>query len=182
MTKPWIYHFADDVPGVKTPEAERQLLGGKGASLRDMTRAGLNVPPGFTITTDCCNEFYAAGRRWPEGLAEQVQTALRRLERETGRSYGRTAKPLLVSVRSGAAASMPGMLDTLLNCGLHPNLASEIGNAPHFWKLYTQFILAFAKTVHGIEAAAFSAAHGGGHEPAPTQALAEQLIETYARL
>lgn len=96
MTKQWVYHFADDVPAADTPEAARPLLGGKGASLRDMTRAGLHVPPGFTITTACCREYYAAGRKWPAGLAEQVQAAVRRLEAETGRSYGRSARPLLV--------------------------------------------------------------------------------------
>lgn len=181
MTKQWVYHFADDVPAADTPEAARRLLGGKGASLRDMTRAGLHVPPGFTITTACCREYSAAGRTWPAGLAEQVQAAVRRLEAETGRSYGRSARPLLVSVRSGAAASMPGMLDTLLNVGLHPGLAAEIGNAAHFWDLYVQFILGFTKTVHGIEAAAFAAARPADGEPV-TAAVAERHLRSFADL
>jgi pyruvate,water dikinase len=181
MTKQWVHHFSDDVPGAETPEAARRLLGGKGASLRDMTHAGLHVPPGFTITTECCREYYTSGRKWPAGLADQVQAALRRLEQETGRVYGRSAKPLLVSVRSGAAASMPGMLDTLLNCGLHPALAAEMGNVAHFWDLYVQFILAFAKTVHGVEAAAFAEARPADGRTA-TDAVAEHHLRVFARL
>jgi pyruvate,water dikinase len=115
MPDRWIYHFADaltlDHAGV------RQVLGGKGASLKEMTHAGLPVPPGFTLSTECCAQYFARGRRWPDGLEEDVRQALARLERETGRRFGDPREPLLVSVRSGAAVSMPGMMDTLLNCG-----------------------------------------------------------------
>jgi phosphohistidine swiveling domain-containing protein len=110
-----IYHFSDPLDA-DSPDA-RELLGGKGASLREMTRAGLPVPLGFTVTTSCCEQYFALGRRWPEGLDCEIRTALARLEREIGRHLGDLDRPLLVSVRSGAAVSMPGMMDTLLNCG-----------------------------------------------------------------
>ncbi len=95
----------------------RHLVGGKGASLADMTRAGLNVPPGFTISAECCDLYFRAGRQWPEGLEQEVRDNLARLERLAGRSFGRGNDPLLVAVRSGAAQSMPGMMDTVLNVG-----------------------------------------------------------------
>src|SRR5690242_5210425 len=82
-----------------------------------MTRAGLPVPPGFTLTTVCCEQYFAIGRRWPDSLEEQLRTAIARLETETGRCFGYPSRLLLVSVRSGAAVSMPGMMDTVLDCG-----------------------------------------------------------------
>jgi rifampicin phosphotransferase len=109
-----IYHFSDSLDA-ESPDA-RELLGGKGASLREMTRAGLPVPPGFTLTTSCCDQYFAFGRHWPDGLDNEIRTALTRLEREASCRFGDLDLPLLVSVRSGAAVSMPGMMDTLLNC------------------------------------------------------------------
>jgi pyruvate,water dikinase len=147
MSARWVHSFADPLPDGANAKT---LLGGKGASLNEMTRAGLRVPPGFTIAADCCAHYYQAGRRWPDGLEEEVRTNLRRLEAETGRTYGRGPRPLLVSVRSGAAVSMPGMMDTLLNCGLHPGLAADVGDSPRFWEVYAQFIRSFARTVDGI--------------------------------
>ena len=97
----------------------RDLLGGKGAGLAEMTNAGLPVPPGFTITTEACNAYFAAGERLPDGLWDAVRTATADLERETGKGLGSTENPLLVSVRSGAKFSMPGMMDTVLNLGLN---------------------------------------------------------------
>src|SRR5262245_41970846 len=95
----------------------KQFVGGKGASLADMTKAGLNVPPGFTISAACCDEFLRRGGAWPEGLEEDLRAGLARLEALVGRSFGDRADPLLVAVRSGAAVSMPGMMDTVLNVG-----------------------------------------------------------------
>src|SRR5262249_26520332 len=95
----------------------KHLVGGKGASLAEMTKAGLNVPPGFTISTVCCDHFLRHEGKWPDGLEGDVRAALARLETSTGRSFGNTADPLLVAVRSGAAVSMPGMMDTVLNVG-----------------------------------------------------------------
>ncbi|MCL4540995.1 MAG: pyruvate, phosphate dikinase, partial [Chloroflexi bacterium] len=95
----------------------RDLLGGKGAGCAEMTRAGLPVPPGFTITTEACNAFYASGRKFPEGMWEQALAALQRVEERTEKKFGSSENPLLVSVRSGAKFSMPGMMDTVLNLG-----------------------------------------------------------------
>src|SRR5579862_1632673 len=98
----------------------RDLLGGKGANLAEMSNIGLPVPPGFTITTEVCNEYYALGRRLPAGLMEDVKTAIQHVEKKMDRAFGGSQRPLLVSVRSGAKFSMPGMMDTVLNLGLNP--------------------------------------------------------------
>ena len=97
----------------------RDLLGGKGAGLAEMTNAGLPVPPGFTITTEACNDYFAAGEKLPDGLWEDVLEAVKEVETLTGKGFGDPADPLLVSVRSGAKFSMPGMMDTVLNLGLN---------------------------------------------------------------
>src|SRR6266571_8846035 len=113
----WVYLFAN-----KKAEGNakmRDLLGGKGAGLAEMTNAGLPVPPGFTISTAACNAYFAAGERLPDGLWDDVLEAVRDVERETGKGFGDPANPLLVSVRSGAKFSMPGMMDTVLNLGLN---------------------------------------------------------------
>jgi len=143
----WISYFSDDAP---TGDA-KALLGGKGASLKEMTRAGLQVPAGFTISTAACRQYYERGQQWPEGLEAEVRENLARLERETGRRFGQGDRPLLVSVRSGAAVSMPGMMDTILNCGLHPGL----GDLPEFETVYRQFVVMFGKTVAGIAGETF---------------------------
>src|SRR4029450_7302300 len=97
----------------------KDLLGGKGAGLAEMTNAGLPVPPGFTITTEACNAYYAAGETFPGGMWEQALEALAAVERASGKRLGDVSNPLLVSVRSGAKFSMPGMMDTVLNLGLN---------------------------------------------------------------
>src|SRR5512133_1713825 len=97
----------------------KDLLGGKGAGLAEMTIAGLPTPPGFTITTEACNDYFAAGEKLPDGLWDDVLEAMREVERQTGKGFGRVDNPLLVSVRSGAKFSMPGMMDTVLNLGLN---------------------------------------------------------------
>jgi len=152
----WIYPFGPGLADLDRPGKE--VLGGKGASLAEMSRAGLPVPPGFTITTECCRAFFDSGEQWPAGLEEQIRFHLQRLEEATGRRFGRGRHPLLVSVRSGAAVSMPGMMDTLLNCGLHPGLSDDLGHPPEFWPVYTRFILMFARTVAGIPSEDFGAA------------------------
>ncbi len=129
----------------------RELLGGKGAGLAEMTAAGLPVPSGFTITTDACLRFYDAGRAFPEGLQEQVDTAMTELERRTGKGFGSTENPLLVSVRSGARVSMPGMMDTILNLGLNDRavaaLAKLTGNERFAWDAYRRFIMMYSNVV-----------------------------------
>src|ERR1700752_2672620 len=116
-TKRYIYAWGDG-----TAEGDgtmKDLLGGKGAGLAEMTRAGLPTPPGFTITTAACNDYFAAGERLPDGLWDDVLEALHDVERQTGKGFGDSQNPLLVSVRSGAKFSMPGMMDTVLNLGLN---------------------------------------------------------------
>jgi pyruvate,orthophosphate dikinase len=132
----------------------KDLLGGKGAGLAEMTRAGLPVPPGFTITADVCLEYYRDGRRYPQGLREQVCAAMRELEARTGKRFGTSANPLLVSVRSGARVSMPGMMDTILNLGLNDEtvvaLAKLTGNDRFAADAYRRFMAMFGTVVLGI--------------------------------
>ncbi|HSD34474.1 MAG TPA: PEP/pyruvate-binding domain-containing protein, partial [Alphaproteobacteria bacterium] len=113
----WVYSFGG---GAAEGRAEmRNLLGGKGANLAEMSALGLPVPPGFTITTEACTWFYKHARSYPDELKGQVQEALRRIEEIVGAHFGDPKTPLLVSVRSGARVSMPGMMDTVLNLGLN---------------------------------------------------------------
>src|SRR5258708_20044535 len=113
----WVYSFGD---GKAEGRAEmRSLLGGKGANLAEMSNLGLPVPPGFTITTEVCSAYYANDRNYPDDLEGQVQKALATIEQLAGRKFGDPARPLLVSVRSGARASMPGTMDTTLNLVLN---------------------------------------------------------------
>ncbi|MBV9439272.1 MAG: pyruvate, phosphate dikinase [Candidatus Eremiobacteraeota bacterium] len=133
----------------------KELLGGKGAGLAEMTRAGLPVVPGFTITTETCLAYYDAGRRMPDGLNERVRTAIVELERRTGKTFGGTDDPLLVSVRSGARVSMPGMMDTILNLGLNDRtvtaLARLTGNERFAYDAYRRFMQMFGNVVLGID-------------------------------
>lgn len=137
----------------------RELLGGKGAGLAEMTAAGLPVPSGFIITTDACLRFYDAGRAFPDGLEEQVYVAMRELEKRTGKGFGSTTNPLLVSVRSGARVSMPGMMDTILNLGLNDRtverLAELTANERFAWDAYRRFVMMFGNVVLGVEKDAF---------------------------
>jgi pyruvate,orthophosphate dikinase len=134
-------------------------LGGKGAGLAEMTAAGLPVPSGFTITTDVCLDFYRAGRIFPPGLAEQVDAAMRELERRTAKGFGSAENPLLVSVRSGARVSMPGMMDTILNLGLNDRTVESLvkltGNDRFAWDAYRRFVTMFANVVLGIDKECF---------------------------
>jgi pyruvate,orthophosphate dikinase len=134
--------------------AMKDLLGGKGAGLAEMTRAGLPVPPGFTITTETCLAYYAAGRRFPEGLADEVRAAMRTLEHRLDKRFGDAANPLLVSVRSGARVSMPGMMDTILNLGLNDEtvggLAKLTGDERFAYDAYRRFMAMFGNVVLDI--------------------------------
>ncbi|MFI5960078.1 pyruvate, phosphate dikinase [Cryptosporangium sp. NPDC051539] len=134
---------------------QKALLGGKGANLAEMTRLGLPVPPGFTITTDACREYLRTGTE-PAGLADEVTAHLRRLERQMGRRLGDPDDPLLVSVRSGAAFSMPGMMETILDIGLNDRsvygLAAQRGESEHSaWDSYRRLIEMFGRTVFGVD-------------------------------
>jgi len=133
----------------------KALLGGKGAGLAEMTKLGLRVPPGFTITTKTCIEFFKAGGRFPEGLWEEVLEHLKRLEEKTGKRFGDPENPLLVSVRSGAPISMPGMMDTVLNLGMNDEvvegLAKLTGDPRFAYDAYRRFITMFSDVVMHLD-------------------------------
>ncbi|HTK45263.1 MAG TPA: pyruvate, phosphate dikinase [Patescibacteria group bacterium] len=137
----------------------KDLLGGKGAGLAEMTRAGLPTPPGFTITTAACNDYFAAGEKLPEGLWDDVLDALHDVERQTGKGFGDPSNPLLVSVRSGARFSMPGMMDTVLNLGLNEETLAGLlkltGNERFGWDAYRRFIQMFGRIVMDVKAERF---------------------------
>jgi pyruvate,orthophosphate dikinase len=133
----------------------KELLGGKGAGLAEMTRAGLPVPEGFIITTEACLEFYRSKRTFPAGLDEQIESSMHELERRVGKRFGDVADPLLVSVRSGARISMPGMMDTILNLGLNDatveGLSALTSNERFAWDAYRRFIMMFSGVVLNVE-------------------------------
>ncbi|MFQ3664191.1 MAG: pyruvate, phosphate dikinase [Chloroflexaceae bacterium] len=153
MTTKWVYLFREG------DATMRDLLGGKGAGVAEMTRTGVPVPPGFTITTEACNAYYANGQVPPEGMWEQVFEALKDIEAQTGKTFGDPSNPLLVSVRSGAKFSMPGMMDTVLNLGLNRETLeglAKLTNNPRFAAdAYRRFVQLFGKIVLGVEGERF---------------------------
>ena len=137
----------------------RNLLGGKGANLAEMTNIGLPVPRGFTVTTEACTKYYEDGEKLNSSIIEEIESKIKELEKITGKTMGDTKNPLLVSVRSGARASMPGMMDTVLNLGLNDDVAegfSEVTNNPRFvYDSYRRFIQMFADVVMGFPKSSF---------------------------
>ncbi|GAB6936168.1 pyruvate, phosphate dikinase [Calditerricola yamamurae] len=171
----------------------RNLLGGKGANLAEMTRAGLPVPPGFTVTTEACNRYYQAGRTLSEELKGQIEAALAKLEAKTGKRFGDPERPLLVSVRSGAPVSMPGMMDTILNLGLNDvtveGLARLTNNARFAYDCYRRFIQMFGDVVLGVPHHRFEQVidevkqrRGVRHDPELTADDWRAVIERYKAL
>jgi pyruvate,orthophosphate dikinase len=157
-----IYYF-----GVKKCDGDgsmKALLGGKGANLAQMTSIGLPVPPGFTITTQVCIDYYKHGKKFPKGLEDEMRAYVKLLEKETGKKFGDHHKPLLVSVRSGARDSMPGMMDTILNLGLNDEsvktLAAATGNPRFAYDSYRRFIQMYGDVVMGVQKV-----HENEHEP-----------------
>jgi pyruvate,orthophosphate dikinase len=152
----YVYFFdqGESLRSSSDPNAMRNTLGGKGAGLAEMTAAGLPVPSGFTITTEACLQFYETGGAWPAGLREQVDSAMHELEKLTGKGFGAVDNPLLVSVRSGARVSMPGMMDTILNLGLNDqtvaSLAKLTANERFAWDAYRRFITMYSSVVLGV--------------------------------
>jgi phosphoenolpyruvate synthase/pyruvate phosphate dikinase len=144
----WVYLFEEGSGNNKA------LLGGKGAGLAEMTRAGLPVPPGFIVTTEACNAYYAHDKQFPDGLWEQVRDGMQQLEAKVGKHFGAADNPLLVSVRSGAALSMPGMMDTVLNLGLNEEtvkgLAAQTGDLRFSLDAYRRFASLFGEIVMGV--------------------------------
>ncbi len=145
-----------------TAERSKELLGGKGSNLAEMASIGLPVPPGFTITTEVCTAYYDNGEQFPEGLIAEVAAGIAHIEAVTGKIFGDAANPLLVSVRSGARVSMPGMMDTVLNLGLNDStvagLAEASGDARFAWDSYRRFIQMYADVVMGLDHGAFEEA------------------------
>ncbi len=149
----WVYNFGN---GTADGDASmKNLLGGKGANLAEMASIGLPVPSGFTITTDVCTQFYDNNQNYPDGLKSQVETALKKIESELGMIFGDVQNPLLVSVRSGARVSMPGMMDTVLNLGLNDKtvegLANRSGDPRFAWDSYRRFIQMYSDVVMGYD-------------------------------
>jgi pyruvate,orthophosphate dikinase len=153
----YVYRFGGGVDDKGA--GNKYLLGGKGANLDGMAAIGLPVPPGFTITTEVCTAYYAGGESYPDSLAEQVASGITHIESVTGRRFGDPVNPLLVSVRSGARVSMPGMMDTVLNLGLNDatveGLAASSGDARFAWDSYRRFIQMYADVVLGLDHHAF---------------------------
>ena len=149
----WVYLFTEG------SREMRDLLGGKGAVVAEMTRAGMPVPPGFTITTETCRQYYADGKKFPESLWEQVVAALKDVEKQTGKGFGDPKNPLLVSVRSGAKFSMPGMMDTVLNLGLNQDTLNGLtrltGDERFALDSYRRFVQMYGKIVKGIDGEIF---------------------------
>src|SRR5438093_211268 len=154
--QPYVYDFDEPSDG------GRQLLGGKGAGLAEMTQLGVPVPAGFTITTDACRAYMANRKALPDGLDEEVDRHLASLEQKSGKRFGSADDPLLVSVRSGAAISMPGMMDTILNLGLNDEaaigLARVTGNERFANDSYRRLIQMYGEVVEGIDAHRFEQA------------------------
>ena len=161
----WVFRF-DELEAVEAhvggdPEKLRGLLGGKGASLAGMSRLGVPVPPGFTVTAEACNAFLAADGAFPEGMWEQELTAIKAIEKASGRRFGSPEAPLLVSCRSGSKFSMPGMMDTILNVGLNDEvaeaMAAQTGDARFAYDLYRRLMQMMGSIVLGIPSDLFEA-------------------------
>ena len=145
--KKYVYHF-EEAYGLG-----KELLGGKGAGLAEMTHIGVSIPQGFTITTEACSLYYNSNKELPEFLVKDIYQAVKEVEKKTGKKFGGDKNPLLVSVRSGARVSMPGMMDTILNLGLNDNtvkvLANETNNERFAYDSYRRFVLMFTNIAKG---------------------------------
>ncbi len=179
----YVYHFAQ---GNKD---QKDLLGGKGANLAEMTNMGLPVPPGFTVTTEAC-QYYLHHGSVPDELADEVSAALAEVEKATGKGFGDPDSPLLLSVRSGGKFSMPGMMDTVLNIGLNEHtidgLVKATGNERFVWDSYRRLVHMFGDTVLGLDGELFEhvmdkakAAKGGASDLALDADDLRQLTERY---
>ncbi len=153
MAKKYVYLFKEGNAKM------RNELGGKGANLAEMSRIGLPVPPGFTVTTECCNAYYANNEQLPDSVVAQIEKALLKVEKQTGKTFGDATNPLLVSVRSGARVSMPGMMDSILNLGINDEvvegLATLTGNRRFAFDSYRRFIQMFSNVVMGVDMSIF---------------------------
>jgi pyruvate,orthophosphate dikinase len=171
----------------------REVLGGKGANLAEMTNLGIPVPPGFTISTDVCAAYYQNKNKYPACIKEEVENTLKRLETVMKKKLGDPNDPLLVSVRSGAAASMPGMMETILNLGMSDKsvrgLAAKTGNPRFAWDAYRRFIQMYGDVVMSVEHAHFEEALSAVKksknvelDTALTAADLEKLVDEYKKI
>ncbi|MFX1577310.1 MAG: pyruvate, phosphate dikinase [Promethearchaeota archaeon] len=187
MTKKWVYLFNEG------NKEMRDLLGGKGANLAEMSNAKLPVPPGFTITTEACNAYFANAKQFPEGMWDQVLEAIHALEESTGKRLGDPKNPLLVSARSGARVSMPGMMDTVLNIGMNPKVlkgfAELTGNERVAWDAYRRLIQMFGNIVKEIDRHKFEAIldkykakTSGGRDTDLTVSMLKDLVRDFKEL
>lgn len=185
----WVYLFEE----CESPNSKegKLLYGGKGAALAEMTRLGLPVPPGFIITTECCREYHANEKIFPEGMWIQVREKLDYLEERVGKKFGSSENPLLVSVRSGAPVSMPGMMDTVLNLGLNDRtvegLANQTGDERFAWDAYRRFISMFGEIVLGIEHEKFERVldrykNGGKQDSDLTVSELKEIVTSYKKI
>ena len=190
-SKKFVYYFGPSA--AEGDESMKQLLGGKGANLSEMTRIGLPVPPGFSITTETCAKYNELGQKMPAGLMDQINKFVKRVEKDTGKKFGDDQNPLLVSVRSGAAVSMPGMMDTVLNLGLNDiscaGLSKQTDNPRFALDAYRRLINMFGDVVMGVDHHAFEAEFDRikrRHNAAVDTDLAtdglEELVEAYKKV
>ena len=185
--KKYVYYFGDGK--AEGRGSMKELLGGKGAGLAEMTNLGIPVPPGFTITTDACNEFFTRNSHYPAGLWDQAIANLHKVERSMEKRFGDPSNPLLVSVRSGARASMPGMMDTVLNLGLNDvtveGLAAMTGNRRFAYDAYRRFVSMFGSVVMGVKRERFESAldeekqrsHASNDTDVSEQSLAQLVVQ-----
>ncbi len=177
----WVYGFG--AGGAEGSADKRNLLGGKGANLAEMSNLGLPVPPGFTITTEVCTHYYGNGEAYPGGLQDEVNVALRSLESELGATFGDAGNPLLVSVRSGARVSMPGMMDTVLNLGLNDEtvrgLSAQSNDERFAYDSYRRFIQMYGDVVMGIDHYSFEDALARQKEDAGVELDTELSAEDW---
>ena len=180
MARKWVYLFSEVEEAERYKgswEGVRALLGGKGANLGDMTRLGIPVPPGFTVTTEACNAYLKVGEAFPTGMWEQELEALRKVEEVTGKRFGDAAQPLLVSCRSGAKFSMPGMMDTILNIGLNDEVAQGLialtDDARFVFDAYRRLVQMFGSVVLEVPDEVFEAVITGRRKHAGVQTDAE---------
>src|ERR1700742_4018496 len=177
----WVYEFSEGSRDM------RDLLGGKGANVAEMTRVlgEDRVPPGFTVTTEACVAYMREGHE-PEGLEEQVAEAMQRLEQTAGKQFGDDEDPLLVSVRSGARESMPGMLDTILNVGLNDEsvsgLARATDNERFAWDSYRRLVQMFGNVVHGVSGSRFEDAIAKAKKDAGAESDADLNVDALKKL
>ena len=173
--KKYVYSFGGSV--TEGDGSMKNLLGGKGANLAEMANLGLPVPPGFTVTTECCVDYFTNNNQLPQGVEEQVKAALAKVEEAMGMKFGDPANPLLVSCRSGARSSMPGMMETVLNVGLStttiPGLVAKTGNERFVYDAYRRLIMMYSDVV--MEKAE-------GIEPAEGMAIRKRLDDIMEKL